>query len=417
MKRAVVLFALMAGCVDDHPSPNAGQVSSLLLTLRQPADTGTPMTPVMAQTATFDLTAVDEKGAAITHDLDVNLFLSFGGVKTGASGMCGSDDSGSLPVETIHLTGGQVLGHTVTLPQAFGATTLWIDDPASHATGASPTIYFRNPFVADIQTPPDVNAMNATFCSPFNGKFIIVDKPALPNGQLVVSSVFGNAFAVTDTSYGSWDKFNSMYVFSFGKPPTYIVAGKVLNSFSGNVSKFLGFTELNFPLFDATDDTVPLAQLPPPAVVTQPDLSNIPKLIALDAGVVSFTGKQCDPSPDNPSMDANIQKTIDQWNKFNEFVLDADTSCSALTNYAIQLPSKVFGTYDPLQSAGKMVTVVGMLRNNSGQNPVLDANNQPISCDASTPCTKGTCVEGQCVKNPFNFWTINPRTPTDIVVH
>ena len=24
------------------------------------------------------------------------------------------------------------------------------------------------------------------------------------------------------------------------------------------------------------------------------------------------------------------------------------------------------------------------------------------------------CVEGQCVKNPFNFWEVNPRTPNDV---
>jgi len=403
--RWVAIALLCAGCTDSRPSPNAGQVSSIIMTLKTPADTGSPSSPVTDLKASFDLHAVDEQGQAITHDVDVTLFLSFGGVKTGAVGACGVD-SGAVPIEQIHMPGGVLLDHSVTLPAAYGATTLWIDEPISGATGASPTIYYRNPYVADVQTPPDINATNASFCTPFNGKFIIIDKPAMPNGQLVVSSVFGNAFTVTDTSYGSYDKFNSMYLFAFGKPPSYIKAGKVLNSFSGNVSKFVGFTELNFPLFDATDETVPLATLPPPAVITQPDIQNLPKLIALDAGVVTYTGKQCDISGD-----------LSQWQKFNQVVIDGDGSCSALTNFAAELPSKIFGTYDPTMSANKMITMTGMLRNNSGQNPVLDVNNQPISCDANNPCSKGSCVEGQCMKGAFNFWTIDPRTPDDVVVH
>jgi hypothetical protein len=398
-------FALvLAGCVEERQSPTTGQVSSIILTLRQPTDVGSPTAPVLGQSATFDLRAVDELGRTIPHDVMVSLYLSFGGVKTGAQGACGSDGD-AVPVEQITLPAGELQNHQVNFPQAFGAATLWIDEPLSGATGASPTIYYRNPFVADIQTPPDLNAVNASFCSSFSGKFIIVDRPAMPTGQLVVSSVFGNAFAVTDTSYGAYDKFNSIYVFSFGKPPGYIREGKVLNSFSGNVSKFLGFTELNFPLFDASDDTTPLATLPPPAVLTHADMMNLPRLIALDAGVVSYTAKQCDVNGD-----------ISQWNKFNQVVLDGDGSCSALTNFATELPSKVFGSYDPTTTANKMVTVVGMLRNNSGQNPVLDVNNMPISCDAANPCNKGSCVDGKCMKGAFNFWVIDPRTPADVVV-
>jgi hypothetical protein len=413
----LLAFLVAAGCTDHRASPTAGQVSSLVMTLKAPVDTGTPDTPVMTQTATFDLFAVDEQGMPLAQDLDVQLFLTFGGVKTGALSACGSDDSGTAPIETVHLPGGRIADHTVQLPQAFGATIIWVDEPVSHATGSSPTIYFRNPFIADVQTPPDINAPNASFCSPFNGKFIIVDHATNPAaGALVVSSVFGNAFAVTDTSAGGYDKFNSMYLFAFGKPPDYIVPGKVLNSFSGNVSKFVGFTELNFPLYNASDDSTPLAALPPPAVVTQADLTNLPKLIALDAGVVQLTGKQCDPNPPNPQNDPNVQSTIDQWNKYDEYVLDGDTTCSSLTNFGVQLPSKLLGSYDPLMNIGKTMTITGMLRNNSGQNPELDANNMNIACSTANPCAKGTCVSGICMKGPYNFWTINPRTPEDVVV-
>jgi hypothetical protein len=76
----------------------------------------------------------------------------------------------------------------------------------------------------------------------------------------------------------------------------------------------------------------------------------------------------------------------------------------------------VLGTFDPLQVVNKTATITGMLRNNSGQNPYLDANGNAISCSATVPCAKGSCITGTCFKNPFNFWTIDPRRQEDVVV-
>ena len=49
-------------------------------------------------------------------------------------------------------------------------------------------MWFANPLVAQVQTPGNVMASNATICSPYDGRFIIIDHPT-GNGQLVVSSV------------------------------------------------------------------------------------------------------------------------------------------------------------------------------------------------------------------------------------
>jgi hypothetical protein len=265
-----------------------------------------------------------------------------------------------------------------------------------------------------VQTPPDLTAANASFCSNFNGRYITVNQ-AQPGGQLVVSSVFINAFVATDTSSGNYGAFNNMFVYSFGAPPGDIVPGRVLKDFSGNVSKFVGFTELNFPLFDQ-DDQAPLATLPPPLQLAFADLSNVPKLLGAAAGVVQYTGTECNPLPPNPNHDPTIQSTDDQWLKYNGFVVDGDGTCDSFTNFAIQLPSKVLGTFDPLQNVGKTLTVVGMLRNNSGQNPELDGSGQKIACSATAPCSKGTCMAGYCYKGAFNFWTLNPRSPADVTV-
>jgi hypothetical protein len=143
-------------------------------------------------------------------------------------------------------------------------------------------------------------------------------------------------------------------------------------------------------------------------VVTQPDLLDLPKLIALDAGVVTFTGKQCDPSPPNPTNDANIQKTIDSWNKFNQFVVDDDGTCDSFTNMAVQLTAKQMGDFDPLKVVGQQITAVGMLQNHSGQNPVVDAQGNQVHCSATQSCPGATnvCIMGDCFKSAFNFWTV-----------
>jgi hypothetical protein len=401
----LALLAIVGGCAQHKSSPTAGQVNTLEVQLTDPPPDklGSPDAPVDVRQATFNVIAHDETGAVVAQDLDVQVFISFGGVKTGADSACGADESGTKPIETVTLKSGVLMNHTVQLPLAFGSTSIWIDHVPSGATGASPTIYFRNALIPEVQTPPDLTAQNATFCSPFNGKFLIVDH-ATGSGQLVVTSVFNNAFSITDTGAPA-GQFNSIYLYAFGKPPPYIVEGKVITSFSGNYSKFVGFTELNFPLFNAADDSVPLANVPPPVQLSPADFSNTAKMLGATASVVQYSGTICDPLLSG-----------DSWVKFNQFVLDNDGTCDAFTNIAIELPAKVLGTFDPLAEKNKTATVVGMLRNNSGQNPYIDPNGNAISCSATVPCAKGTCIDGTCYKNAFNFWTIDPRRQEDITI-
>jgi hypothetical protein len=404
----IALAALACGCTDHRPPLTAGGISSLQLTLKSPdpAKLGQPNAPVTAPTtATFDITALDDNDQLFPGEIDVQVYLSFGGVKIGANPGCFG--GGSLdPLATVHLSAGKVQNYQVALPPAYGATTIWLDEPFFHATGASPTMYLRNPYVSEVQTPPDLSATNATYCTPFNNKFIIVDQ-ASQGGRLVVSSVFGDAFTVTDTGPGDYLHFNSIYLYAFGKPPSYIVPGKILTRFSGNIAKFVGFTEVNFPLFylDVNQPENP-SLLPPPVVVTNDDTANLPKLLSLDAGVVTLTDVECDPQAPG---------AIDQWRKYNQFVVGA--ACDSFNDFAVELPEKVLGSFDPLQTVGRTITFTGMLQNSSGQNPVPGPAGTTISCSTKSPCKTGNCVEGECRKNPFNFWTIKPRTPDDVIVH
>ena len=412
----VALLVVAGGCMQHKASPTAKLLTTLDVQLVDPPPDGlgSPQAPVDVKQATFNVIARDEEGNVIPNDVDVDVFISFGGVKTGANSACGADDSGSDPIERVTVTAGMLMNHTVQLPLAFGSTSIWIDEPVSGATGASPTIYFRNAFIDEAQTPADLTATNATFCSPFNGKFLVFDH-ARASGQLVVGAVYNNAFTITDTGVPP-GQFNSIYVYAFGRPPPEIVEGRVITSFSGNYSKFVGFTELNFPLFTIADNTVPLATPPPPVALAYADLGNTAKMLGAASSLVTYTGTICNPLPPNPTSDPNIQKTIDSWNKYNQFVVDNDGTCDDFTNLGVELPSKVLGSFDPLQVIGKTATFTGMLRNNSGQNPYLDPNGNAISCSTSVPCAKGTCISGTCYKNAYNFWTMDPRRQEDIVV-
>ena len=83
------------------------------------------------------------------------------------------------------------------------------------------------------------------------------------------------------------------------------------------------------------------------------------------------------------------------------------------------LPSKTLGNFDPLVLTPKKskITVTGMLRNASGQK---DTTSPPTLCATTKDCAdqglaSSTCVEGSCRNGVYNFWSIVPRDPSDIL--
>src|SRR4051812_16340434 len=121
--RTSAIFVLLAAC-STHPSPTAGQLTALKLSLTSPdpASIGNPSNPITARSATFDVAAFTDQGKPYSGDATLNVYISFGGVKTGAVSLCGSDDPAAMPISTVALSGGVAHGVTIDLPQAFGAT-------------------------------------------------------------------------------------------------------------------------------------------------------------------------------------------------------------------------------------------------------------------------------------------------------
>jgi hypothetical protein len=206
-----------------------------------------------------------------------------------------------------------------------------------------------------------------------------------------------------------------MYVFLYSQPTVDMVPGRHILSFNGNISKFVGFTELNFPVVNVDDTLLPEPNLlPAPVKLSPTDITNLPKLAGLASGVVQINGQICPVNPPNPNNDSTIQNTIDQWTKYSTFTLGTGDDCGSFTEFAVVLPSKVVGTFDPASSIGKPATITGMLKNSSGQNAYEDTAGNPIACSTQTPCAAGTCTGGYCLKAAYNFWSVVIRGPSDV---
>ena len=451
----------LGGCTQQLPAQATG-IQSMRVTLKDPTPDklGTPGKPVSFTQMTVDITALGPAGELIAEDFDVDVYLSFAGNKVGQLTACGTRQD-TTPLLRIHLTQGVALGQTVHLVKAFGAATLWVEEPNSHALGTSPVIYFAEPTIPDIQTPLDLKAPTASYCSPWSGRHVIVNS-ATGAGQLMVTSVFGSAFVVTDTGapYVAGDTtsgFNNMYIFSFGAPPDAVQPGLLISTFSGNFSKFNGFTELNFPLScwktDGMTDSCgsspggpAMGTPPPPTVVGATERNNQTTLLQLAAGVVTATGTVCCIQSQASATQCCAGTAApcaadDQWVKYNTFNLDVGGGCDAFKSYSVALSGKTMGDFDPLTLMGGTlkVTVTGMLKNSSGQNPACkdaadavdvdcmttkdctDAGNALIAKNPNSACgpllVKGSvsCIEGTCRRGVYNFWTIQPRTPDDII--
>ena len=408
MRGWLIAMACVAACDARQVSPTDGLVATMNLELLAPPP-GSPGSPNTVRAATFNLLLLADDGLPYPGDATVDIYISYGGVRTGTAVACG--DRADAPIETVNVRGGRLMNHDVMLPEAYGTTSIWAVERGSNVVGASTPIFFPNPTVPNVQTPPDPNATNATFCTSFAEKFVRVDH-ATGSGDLLIDSVFGNAVTITDT--GAAD-YRSIYIFTFGRPSSQLVPGRHVDYFTGNISKFVGFTEVNFPTVNANLDIDPEPQkLPPPVKLAQSDIANLKKLNAANSAVVEVSGKVCPLMPPNPNNDPNIQGTIDQWVKYNTFIL-AQFSCDSFTEFSVALPAKVVGGFDATQHVGKDVTVRGMLKNASGQNPLYDAAGNTIACSDQAPCAAGVCSMAICKKNPFNFWTVTLRDGNDIV--
>jgi hypothetical protein len=389
MKRTLAaILLLLPACVDTR-DPITG-TQSLRVDLKSPA--GSEMNrldPATATTAMIDVTAIGPDGQPdTTYNNQVQVYVNFLGTLT--------PYLGGMPLATITMSGGKATNQTITLPRVLGPATLWLDDGSSqsptYASGASDTIWYRDPFISDIQRPTNPMAVDALSTSPLQNKQLRVDTSEYGSavGRLVVTSVFAQGYTLDDVSCGAGGAppcttaaYHHAMIFSFSAARDdhgcLIQEGQLLDGFAGGVSEFNGLTEIGFPQsFDSRtqDDcrgqVIDEARIPQPVAFDPTWFTNKILFEEQEAGLISISGaKVC-------NLDADYTQ-YKQW-KIDPAGVGGD--CTNNKNVINLITTGVIPT-DPTTLVGTTLTkVVGTLR----------------------PVNIGT----------FNVWIVYPRSAADL---
>lgn len=352
------------------------------MTLSSPVESelGTPERSVTPTSLRFSAESLDERGQRFMVNAPVEAFLVAGGTRISLSNPCAMSDTPAVDptwlLSRFDLTNGQApsVSLPLTAPAIFGRITLNVEEPKSLAQGATLPIFFPNPTISQIVKPLDIAAANATFCSPFLGRQIIFDRASTATGKLVVSSVFQNAIAISDSAA---TEYNSIYVFTFSRPSSFLVKGRVLDRVAGAVAKFNGMTQVGNPVISASEELrremVPApVELTPMRRPTQTTNSAENQwLTKYIAAPVFINGIVCETEKD--------QSRKDNWLKYNTVAINqtGDGNPESLsgcggsnttmyvppTRFNVQFSGKGVGGFDPAVHAGKEVTMTGMLQN------------------------------------------------------
>ena len=372
------LTTVASGC--DSQIPTERSLTSLRLSLRNPteAELGSPANPVTPTQMTFDVDTLDEKGQPFSFDGNLYGYVIAGGSRLWLVDPCTNPNPTSDPtlLKTLSMRGGKVLSAQLplNLPAIFGRVALNLEETKSRALGSTPAIYFPNPTITKLMKPLDITAPNASYCSPYLSRQVTVDRTETSAGKLIVSSIFQNGLAVSDTSAPD---YGSMYIFTFSQPSKDLQIGTVLERMSGSIAKFNGMTQLANPILKATgefrSDWVPVPiELDKSRMPTGgPTSANNQWLTKRIASPVRVSGIVCEVGSD--------KNRADNWQKYNTVVInqldldpESEAGCGGVnlsynkdmgTRFNVQLPGKGFGGFDPAQHAGQEATFVGMLQN------------------------------------------------------
>jgi hypothetical protein len=407
MRKALTLL-LLAGCTDTRETLVGTQ--SLEVELVTPANPGNPDAPLAdtERTVVVNVRARDATGAIdTTFTKDVQVYAQFLGTLT--------PSFGSMPLATFTLTNGEAMGQSFTVPNAFGPTVIWIDDgegvgPAyvhGQITGTSPVLFYRDPFIADLQTPRDEMALDALAATPLQDKQVAVDQSRYgARGRLVVNSVFAQGYTVSDVECADdagtppcvAGNYDHAMIFSFSAPRDQcfqpIEVGQVISGFNGGLSEFNGLTELGFPSTFAPTDGLPIlegedecthvlhdvnpARLPQPAVV---ELSWFGPL-SDPGGIINFERNEAAPIQINGGTVCDLDEDFDTFKQWKVDPAGVGGDCEGNDN-VINVISTGITTIDPTALVGQTLPkVVGVLR--------------PVNIGS------------------FNVWIIFPRSADDV---
>jgi hypothetical protein len=391
----------LAACTDTREAFTGTQ--SLSIELVTPATTGSPDEPLddNQRTIVVNITALDENGDVDTSfDKDVQVYAQFLGTLT--------PTFGSIPLATLHLTAGSATNQTFDLPNAFGPTVVWIDDGQGvgpdyvHGaiTGTSPTLFYREPFVVDLQKPRDEASLDALSVTPLQDKQVGVNRSHFgARGRLVVNSVFAQGYTVSDLNCANdagdppcvGEPFGHVMVFSFSAPRDEcfgdLQVGQTITGFAGGLSEFNGLTEIGFPQTfspkDANGDCIRdinPARLPAPETL---DPDTWFKALGDPDGMINFERNEAAPIQILNGKVCDLDEDFDTFKQWKVDPKGVGGDCSR-NDDVLNVISTGITTIDPPSLVGKTLSkVVGVVR--------------PVSIGS------------------FNVWIIFPRDAADIV--
>ncbi len=391
MKNALILLVL-AGCVETR-DPITG-TQSLRIELVTPADPGSFENRLGdVSSVVVNVTALDANGEVDASFANpVRVYVNFLGTLTPYLDM--------PPLATVQMSAGVATNQTIMLPRVLGPATLWFDDGGAmeptYASGASPTLWYRDPFIADIQTPTNEMGLDALQKSPLEQKQVAVRASRNgANGRLVVTSVFAQGYTVSDVLCGDGGVppctlapnpliggevgYDHKMVFSFSAPRDEnfnpVVEGEVIDGFAGGVSEFNGLTEIGFPqtFVNAEQPDVNPARLPAAATFDATWFTNKYMFERNEAAPISVEG----------AVVCDLDKDYDTYKQWK---LDpAGVGGNCIGKNVINVITNGVVAMDPMTLVGKpLPKVTGVLR--------------PVNIGS------------------FNVWIIYPRSSADLVL-
>lgn len=398
MKRIIYIAALVAGgCVEELPAITGTQ--SLQVDLVSPASGGAldARLPDTARSVTVNLTALDADAQVdTTFDQSIRVYAQFLGTLT--------PELDQMPLAQIPMSGGMATNAQITLPDSvLGQTTLWFDNGTGigpdyrhgAVTGVSPTLWYRDPFLRDIQTPRDEMAVDALSITPLTDKQVTVAASRHGSrGRLVVTSVFAQGYTVSDVLCQNdagdppctAEAYDHLMVFTFSAPRDEtgrpLEVGDTVRRFNGGVSEFNGLTELGFPRTFATDADHPEREnnpnrLPVPVVFDPMWFGPL----SSPTGRINFERNEGGPIE---IQGAKVCDLDDEYTTYKQWKLDpAGVMGTCGSNVINLITAGTDFTTDPATLVGRVLPrVVGILR--------------PVNIGS------------------FNVWIIYPRGTSDI---
>jgi hypothetical protein len=261
----------------------------------------------------------------------------------------------------VRVDGGIANGAQIELPPVFGETFLWLEDASSatptYATGTSPSLWYRDPYLSDISRPEDESKLSALYKSPLEQKQVIVTGSRYgARGRLVVTGVYAQGYTLSDVECAdaqgnppcTTGDYDHVFVYSFNRAydelsGSIVQQGDLVDRLTGAIGEFLGLTEVNFPQTFLASGAPSSARIPAPIEIQTAWLGTRIEMERVEAALVVAEGEIC-------PLD-------DDYTTFSQWKVNIGTGC------AINVVSKgQVADFDPAAHVGESMRVVGTLR-------------------------------------------------------